>query len=115
MDRRRHSSRDVLLGPTGSSRTIEALLAIFQRARLSDRGLVFWAWLSTGWDDPIWLSARRIHPPYCSREIVLKIGLRQLRQAYIVPLDHICITGCKQDGNQAIRLASSVPVIFGMA
>ena len=37
MDRRRHSSRDVLLGPTGSSRTIEALLAIFQRARLSDR------------------------------------------------------------------------------
>jgi len=37
MDHRRHSSRDVLLGPTGSSRTIEALLAIFQRARLSDR------------------------------------------------------------------------------
>ena len=50
-------------------------------------------------DNPVRLSARRIHPQYCSGEIVLKVGLRELWQPYFVPLGHICIASCKQDGN----------------
>jgi hypothetical protein len=50
-------------------------------------------------DNPVGLSARRIHQDYCIREVALEIRLRKLRQAYIVASDPICIASCEQDGN----------------
>ena len=46
-------------------------------------------------DDPVRLSAPRVHPDYCSGEIALKVGLREFPQAYIIPLGHIRISSGK--------------------
>jgi hypothetical protein len=59
---------------------------IARKAILSDAAgtaaftaLVLWAGLSREWDDLVRLSARRIYPQYCIREIALKVGLREPR------------------------------------